>query len=42
MDKKETVAVASFGYSLKKLDATMIGQYGNGLKSYVHIGAIGL
>uniref|UniRef100_F1KTU0 MORC family CW-type zinc finger protein 2A n=1 Tax=Ascaris suum TaxID=6253 RepID=F1KTU0_ASCSU len=33
MDKKEVESVISFGYSAKRMDPEMVGQYGNGLKS---------
>ncbi len=33
MDRREAIGVMTFGYSAKRLDPNMIGQYGNGLKS---------
>ncbi|VDK49197.1 unnamed protein product [Anisakis simplex] len=33
MDKKEIESIISFGYSAKRMDPEMVGQYGNGLKS---------
>lgn len=32
MDKAEAAAVMTFGYSGKRMDPSMVGQYGNGLK----------